>query len=329
MSLIRSAIFRAALISSCLGLSVTAHAGNAPKVVASIKPIHSIAAAIMKGVGTPELLVDGAASPHTYSLRPSQARSLSQADLVIYVSHDLEHFLVKSLGSLSGKAHILELADAKGIKTMPMREGGAWEPHMHEGEHADDDHDHHDHEGADDEDHHHDHGDNDPHIWLDPANGEAIAHNIADELSTIDPAHTDTYQKNLTDFVGNLDRLEQDLDQKISPVREKPYIVFHDAYHYLERGFGLHAAGSITVSPDRTPGAKRLHEIEEKIRSTGAACVFAEPQFRPAIVNSIVADTGARTGTLDPLGADIPAGPDAYGEILTRNIDALYTCLKG
>ena len=353
-------ILLAAPILVTAPLTAAAHGYDAPKVVTSIKPIHSIASAIMKDVGKPVLLIDGASSPHTYSLRPSEARALTDADLVIYVSHALEGFLEKPLESLSGHSHQLELITADGLKVLDMREGGAWEAHSHDHgahEHAEDhdhdhDHDHehdedHDHEHAEehaDHDHDHDHEEHadaghdddhdhhhhegfDPHIWMDPANGAAIARTITDELVEIDPEHAENYQANLQTLLASLTELSNDLRAKVAPIHDKPYIVFHDAYHYLETGFGLNAVGSITVSPDQKPGAKRLHEIEDKIRDTGAVCIFAEPQFRPAIVEAVVSDTGIRTGTLDPLGSDIAAGPNAYQEILEQNVDALVDCL--
>ncbi|AUG52263.1 zinc ABC transporter substrate-binding protein ZnuA [Thalassospira marina] len=336
MSKSRMLLAGAFVAAAQFALPAAAWAADAPKVVASIKPIHSIAAAIMQGVGEPELLVKGAASPHTYSLRPSEAKALQNADLVIYVSPELEGFLEKPLTSLSTNAKVMELAEATGVKTLEMREGGAFEPHHHgdDDDHDDGDHDEdHDHDHADadhDHDHeHHHHDEGDPHIWLSPENGKAIATDIADQLAEIDPDHADFYRANLKSLLGKIDATKDDLASRVSTVKDKPFIVFHDAYQYLEHSFGLQAVGSITISPDRKPGAKRLHDIESKITSSGAACVFAEPQFKPAIVQSIVADTGARTGTLDPLGANIDAGPNAYLDILSQNIDSLASCLKG
>jgi zinc transport system substrate-binding protein len=361
-------ILLAAPILVAAPLTAVAHGDDAPKVVTSIKPIHGIASAIMKDIGEPVLLIDGASSPHTYSLRPSEARALSDADLVIYVSHALEGFLEKPLESLSGHSHQLELVSLPQLSLREMREGGTWEAHMHDhghdhedaahDEHHDheDDHDHdhdheaeHDHAAHDDHDHehaaeheehddhdhdheheaadHHDHDGVDPHIWMDPANGATIAIAIADELAEIDPEHAEDYRANLQTLLASLTNLGNDLRAKVAPIQDKPYVVFHDAYQYLETGLGLNAVGSITVSPDQKPGAKRLHEIEDKIHDTGAVCIFAEPQFRPAIVEAVVSDTGIRTGTLDPLGSDIAAGPTAYQEILAQNVDALVDCL--
>ncbi|PKR57204.1 zinc ABC transporter substrate-binding protein [Thalassospira lohafexi] len=359
-----STLRRLLLASPLLVAPFAAQAADAPSVVATLKPIHGITSALMDGVGEPTLLIDGAASPHAYSLRPSEARALQNADLVIYVSHSLESFLEKPLATLSVNSHQLELIDAPGLTLRDMREGGSWEAHSHDHgahedheEHGESDHDHdhevdhehdhdahdheadHEHEHADGHDHDHDadehhhdeheheHGGINPHIWLDPVNGAAIATAIADELIEIDAAHAENYRENLKKLLASLTVLGNDLGDKLAPVRSTPYVVFHDAYQYLEAGFGLNGVGSVTVSPEQKPGAKRLHEIEEKIRDTGAVCVFAEPQFRPAIVKAIVADTGARIGTLDPLGANIPKGPDAYQAILAQNVDALVDCL--
>ncbi|MCC9625948.1 zinc ABC transporter substrate-binding protein [Thalassospira sp. MA62] len=358
-------LFKAALVSATMiaapVLPAFAQSDEAPAVVTSIKPIYGLASALMAGVGEPDLLIKGASSPHTYSLRPSEASTLQEADLIIYVSHTLEGFLEKPLESVAGNADKLELITVDDLILHRMREGGNWEAHdhsheghdhhhdhddeddhdhEHEHEHAEHDHDHeheheHEHEHAEhdhehehgDEAHHHGHDEFNPHIWMDPENGAHMATAIAHELAEIDPDHADIYNKNLKNLLASIDTLGDDLNQKLAPVKSEPFVVFHDAYQYLEAGFGLNGVGSITVSPDQAPGAKRLHEIEDKIRDTGAKCVFAEPQFRPAIVKAIVADTGARIGTLDPLGADIPAGPDAYQQIITQNVDALVDCL--
>jgi zinc transport system substrate-binding protein len=340
-------IFLAAPLLVAAPLAVTAHGNDAPKVVASIKPIHGIASAIMKDIGEPVLLIDGASSPHTYSLRPSEARALNDADLVIYVSHTLEGFLEKPLESLSDQSHQLELVSLSQLSLRNMREGGAWETHLHdhaadaheEHDHPDDhakhgDQDGHGHDHNDDYDHdhydkahHHAHDGVDPHIWMDPDNGATIAVAIANELAEIDPEHADDYRANLQTLLASLTNLGNDLRTKVAPIQDKPYVVFHDAYQYLETSLGLNAVGSITVSPDQKPGAKRLHEIEDKIQDIGAVCIFAEPQFRPAIVEAVVSDTGIRAGTLDPLGSDIAAGPHAYQEILSQNVDALVACL--
>lgn len=294
----------------------------------------------MKDVAAPELLLKGATSPHDYSLRPSDARLVSNADIVIWVGPALERFLEHPIGSLAGSARVVTLIDEAGLALLPTRAGGAWERHVHgdhdHAEHAHEDHGHEDH-GHEDGDHdHHGHADAadddhsavDPHVWLSPENARRIVETVAAVLAEQDPDHRDAYLRNAARMKARLDNLQRELGKELAPVRNVPYIVFHDAYPYFEDSFGLNAVGSLTLSPERRPGARRIMEIREKIRQSGAACVFQEPQFEPGIVQTIVEGTGARTGVLDPIGADISAGEDAYFTLMRRLSASLVDCLS-
>ena len=365
-------------------------AAEAPKVVTSIAPVHSLVAGVMEGVGEPGLLVRGGGSPHSYSLRPSDARALEQADVVFWIGEDLETFLSRPLNALAGDAEVVELAKVPGIRLLDSREGGAWEGHDHSAhaeakhghddhahddhakadahddhahddhahddhahddhahdDHAHDDHAHDDHAKADaHDDHDHDkhahaehehddhaheghaHGHKDLHIWLDPQNAKRIVEAAVAELSEQDPAHAARYKSNGEAVLARLDALDKELASTMESIRELPFIVFHDAYHYFEDRYDLNAAGSITVSPERKPSAKRLSEIREKVADAGAVCVFSEPQFEPALVETVVEGTPARTGVLDPLGAEIEPGPDAYETLLRNLASSLQDCLR-
>lgn len=286
-----------------------------PRVVASIKPIHALVAGVMQGVGAPQLLIPGGASPHDYSLRPSDARAIAEAGVVFWVGPDLEGFLVKPLDNAKGKVRSAALLDAPEVTVLPLRQGGAWETHDHG--HA-----------ADDHDHAHDRQANrDPHLWLDPVNAAAMVQRIAVVLSEIDPAHRADYERNGAALIERLDRLNQQLAVELAPIETRPYIVFHDAYQYLERRYGLDAVGSIVLHPEQRPSAQRVVEIQDRIRSLGVRCVFSEPQFQPALVATVIGDSGARQGVLDPLGAELPAGPDAYFLLLSALSDSLRNCL--
>jgi zinc transport system substrate-binding protein len=336
-----------------------------PQVVVSIKPIHSLVASIMKGVGEPSLVVEGAASPHTYTLKPSNARALEHADLVFWVGHGLEAFLEKPLEALAGKAKVVELEDAPGLTKLPFREGGAFEAHDH-GEHADGDHaegEHHEHEAADAEaheeeghDHHaeeghdhaaageeqheheheheegheheHEHGGTDMHVWLDPANAKAMASVIAASLIEVDPANKATYEANAAALDAEIDALDKDIAAQLAPVADKPFVVFHDAYQYFEKRYKVRVAGSVTVSPETMPGAERLSQIHAKIAELGAACVFAEPQFEPKLINVVTEGTRAKSGTLDPEGGALAEGPELYGQLMRNLSTSIVDCLS-
>lgn len=305
----------------------TAALAEVPRVVASVKPIHALVAQVMGDLGTPDLIVDGAASPHTYSLKPSDAAALQQADLVFWTGHGLELFLEDSIGTLAPNATVVELSDAPGIELLPPRESGTFEPHDHgeEGEHAEEGHDH-AHEG---EDHAHEHeGERDMHFFLDPANAKAMVAVIAENLVAADPEHAATYEANAASATADLDALIAETEAKLAPVQDRPFVVFHDAYQYFEHRFGLNVAGSITISPELSPGADRINAIRDKLKTLDAACVFAEPNFDPRVVDVLIEGTGAKSAVLDPEGATLDAGPGLYRQLIGNIADNLVSCLQ-
>lgn len=336
-----SSFVRLTGIATALGLAwlpVSAFAGG--DVVTTIKPVHSLVAGVMKGVGEPHLIVKGAASPHKYALRPSDAQALESAKLIFWVGDGLETFLEGALKSLGKKAKIVALSKAHGVTRLSFREDGPWEGHDHGDEkqaehkhdhdkHAHEKHGHDEHAKKASHDDHKDHGhaDTDMHLWLDPANAKAMVHEIVEALSAADPANASRYESNGEALEKRLASLIQDTAKRLKPVKERPFVVFHDAFQYFEKRFGLNAVGSITVSPEVIPGARRVGEIKKKIGKLGAVCVFSEPQFEPKLVGVVTEGTKAKTGTLDPLGADLPNGPDLYFKLIERNAKMLADCL--
>ena len=323
-----------ALALSAIGAAL-ASAQTKPDVVVTIAPIHSLVASVMGDVATPALLMPGGSSPHAFALKPSQARSLRQADIIVRVGPGLETFLERPLAALGGDATIVTLDDVDGVRLIDMREGGAWEAHEHgdhhDHDHAEKDHGDHQHEDHDETKHGDGHGDghgaHNPHIWLDPRNAIVIAQHIAGVLGKADPANADKYQANAEQLRTQLQQLDRDLAAQTASIRKKPYVVFHDAYAYFEDRYQLSPAGAITVSPDRTPGAKRLGDIRGKITGAKAACVFSEPQFEPKLVATVIDGTPARSAVLDPLGAALTPGPELYGALMRELSRSLVACL--
>lgn len=314
----------ALLPCALLALAPAAAAQDAPRVVATIPPIHALTAAVQEGRGEPALLVRGNASPHGYQLRPSDARSLKEADLVVWVGPALETFLERPLASLGDKPMVLTLMEADGVELLEAREGGAWDPehgHAEAGAHHRGEEEH-----AAEE---HDHGAHDPHIWLSPANARAIVAAVAASLSAVDPAGAALYRANAERAQTDLAQLDAELRAAFAPVRGKPFVVFHDAYRYLEEAYGLGAVGSITVSPDRPPSARRMTELAEVVRESGAVCVFGEVQTRSPLAASLAEDLGLRLGELDPIGGDGEGtGYAAYAAMMRRNAAAIVECLS-
>jgi zinc transport system substrate-binding protein len=313
----------ATAVSFCwIFLPIAGAAAEAPRVVVSIKPVHSLVAGVMDGVGSPELLIHGGGSPHTYSLRPSDAQALQEADVVFWIGEELEGFLARPLQTLPRAAAVVALHEADGVRLLAGREGGAWEAHAHHDSDNAHEHDHeHEHE------HQHTHEGADMHVWLDPVNAQAMVAAIAKELSAIDPENEERYTSNATFLHQRLGELDTTLQDQLEPVQNDPYIVFHDAYQYFEDRYDLNAVGSITITPEQQPGARRLYEIRARIVETGSACVFSEPQFEPVLVETVIEGTGARSGVLDPLGAELEAGPDAYFDLMDQLAGSLRNCL--
>lgn len=305
---------------AAFGLVLVGGAARADElnVVATIKPIHSIAASVMAGVGEPRLLIDGTASPHTFTLKPSDAKALSAARVVFRVSDGLEPFMIKVARSLPKSAKVVTLEKVPGLTLLEIRSGGTFD---------DDDHTH---GKSGKHSHSHDHDKNaiDGHLYLDPANAILIATHMAEVLSKADPASAERLKANAEAFGRDMRALMAELEARTKPLADRPFIVFHDAYQYFERRFGLEAAGSVTVSPDIAPSARRLSALRRKISALKAVCVFSEPQFEPRLVATITEKTNARRGVLDPLGVAIPAGVAHYPTLL-RNLAAdLEACLK-
>lgn len=291
----------------------------APRVVATIKPIHSIAANVMAGIGEPELLLDAAVSEHTAQLTPSQMEAMQNADLIMVVGDNLEAFLHKALENPDlAQKKLFESVELPGIRSLPARSGGLWEPHDDESAPADEA-----------PGHDHEHGGNDPHIWMDPENAKVIAKELARTLAGLDHENAARYEANAAKFSAGLDQLSQDIETAVSPVRARRYVVFHDAYQYFENRFGMNPAGSITVNPEVAPGARRIKEIHDRIAGTDAVCVFAEPQFESKYVATVIEGTRARAAALDGLGAGEPKGPQAYAGMMHRFVTALTSCLRG
>ena len=307
------------LIFSILSILTFFTPANAEiKVVASIKPIHSLASYLMDGIAKPDLIVDGYASPHGFAMKPSHAKMLQNADLIFWVGEDLENFLEKPLKSIAKKAEKIELIEIKGLQVLKFRERNIFDEHDHDdhGKKEDDhdDHGHDDHDG-------HAHGEFDPHIWLDPINAKAMLNEMAEHLIENDPKNEAKYKSNLAKALQEIDKLTIDVMTDLSSSVSS--IVFHDAYQYFEERFNVKVLGAFTVNTDVMPGAEQLAEIREIIEHDKVACVFSEPQFNPDIINAVAKDMKIKTGVLDPLGATLDPGKDLYFDLI-RNMSASF-----
>jgi zinc transport system substrate-binding protein len=283
-------------------LILSTGADAAPVVLATIKPVHSLVAAVMAGVGEPELLIQGAQSEHSYALKPSDAEKIGRAAVIFEIGPDLETYLTRPLATLA-HGRVVALEYEQGVLKLAARKGGLWDD---------------------------DRGDDsltDPHLWLAPANAMAMTEAIVQALSKADPDHAALYAANGRKQFLVLMALDRYLRASLAPLKDRPYLVFHDAYQYFERAYGLASAGAVTVAPDRPVGPRRVSALRDAIRTRGIVCVFREPQFAPALAQTLVEDSRARIGVLDPLGAELKPGPLLYPTLLKNLAASLRDCL--
>jgi len=313
------------------------------RVVASIKPIHSLASYLMDGVGKPSLIVDGYASPHGFALKPSHAKMLQEADIIFYVGEGIENFLEKPLKSIAKNAEKIELMEIKGLTKLKFRERNIFDGHDDHGHdddghkedgHKEDGHDDHGHDddghkedghddhGHDDDGHEgHAHGEYDPHIWLDPENAKVILNEMVEHLIENDEKNASIYKNNLNKALKDVDKLLKTVKSELK--KDFKSIVFHDAYQYFEERFNVNVLGAFTVNTDVMPGAEQLSEIREIIEHDKVSCIFSEPQFNPDIINAVAKDMKVKTGVLDPLGATLDPGKNLYFDLI-RNMSKSF-----
>ena len=294
----------------------------APNVATDITPVHSLVSQVMAGVGTPDLLIQSGASPHNYSLSPSEAEALQEADLVFWIGEGLTPWLERSLDNLSPSSTKIELLEAQGTTTYAFREGATFG--AHEDEDEDDGHE----DEAHEDEHHHDHSGVDPHAWLDPANGKVWLDVIASALAEKDPENASQYLENAAISKAKIDTATLSIENTIAQLQDKQFIVFHDAYQYFEKRFGIMAAGSISISDASKPSPGRIAEIRQLVEDLSVSCVFTEPQYNPGIVNAVFGDTGVNTsGVIDPLGSGLVTGTNLYSNLLIEIAKGLQSCL--
>ncbi|GMQ45709.1 zinc ABC transporter substrate-binding protein ZnuA [Vibrio sp. 10N] len=281
--------------------SLLSFQAQALQVLNSIKPFEMIShELIIEGQSTSSIL-NANASPHDYALKPSDVKKIRGSDVVVWFGDDLESFLAKSV---EGNPNSLAIQDIEGLA---LREfGGDGDDHGHEG---------------------HDHGSYDPHVWLGPEQSRQVARTISAKLQTIDPDNQAAYQDKLKTFEAKLDQTINEVQTMLGPIKSQGYYVFHDAYGYYEEFFALNNLGHFTVSPERKPGAKTLISIKTTLREQQVKCVFAEPQFTPAVVNSVTRGTGTKVGQLDPLGSDIVVEDGSYFTFIKSMAYSFNDCL--
>ena len=281
---------------------------NEKKIITTIKPIHSILLNIVDS--DVELLLNNNSSPHDFKLKPSDMKKITDSDVLIYIDESIESFIERPLNTLGEDTKTIKILGNADLSLLPIREGGVWEEEDY-GDH-----------------HEHNHGAYDAHIWLGTKNVIKLTKFFVKELSKISPDKKNIYKSNAKEFIKKVSKTNKDLSAKLDSINNEPYIVFHDAYQYFEADYSLNSVGSISLNPDISPTPKRIQEIKTKIEKDNVVCLFREPQFPSRIVQTVIQETNAKEGELDPLGFDLTPGKNLYFELVTNLSKNLHECLS-
>ncbi len=288
-----------------------------PNVVTDIAPVHALVSQVMGDLGQPDLLVGQGYLPHDYQLRPSQARALEQADLVFWVGPALTPWLEQALGALDPTAGQVMLSQAEGSHQRLMRPGGAFDSTgagaqtgTQAGAKA----------GAEAE--------QDPHMWLDPANAEVWLGVIAEELALADPENAASYRANAAAARAEIAQVTAQVKIRLKPLRQVPYLVYHDAFQHFEKAFGMNAVGAISGGDAAEPGLRRMVQMRDLARARNVRCLFTEPQIDAARLSEVFGGLDITLAALDPLGADLEPGPGLYPALILQIAEGMANCLS-
>ena len=272
----------------------SAAGAEVPKVVTDFGPVQSLVLQVMGDLGTPVVLLPKGGDPHDFQMKPSQATALAGADLLFWDGPDLMPALASAVAAQDGH-----------LKSIPLLHQGGGRLRQFEG------------------------GGVDPHAWLDPTNGVAWLGTIAAELAALDPDNAATYAANAASAQSALRDLDADLAARLAPVKDKPFVVFHDAIGYFADHYGLTVAGAIELGDASTPGAAQLVSIRDLLARSGAVCVFPETGRDPAYIATVSEGSTVRIGAgQDVEGLNLDQGPGQYAALLTGLAETLTECLS-
>ena len=279
---------------------ISSAANGALSVVVTIKPLHSLVTGVMEGVAEPYLLLKGDQSAHHLTLKPSQAKEIHNADLLVWVGPAFETFLSRTVQSKALSS--LALMSAENIALLPTR-----------------DITHQDEAGPD-------HGEVDGHIWLNPKNAVGIVQAVVDRLVDIDDKNGHLYRENGQRLEERLVALDAMLEQRLKRVQGIPYLTYHDALQYFEQRYGLTGYAVTTLSELRS-GVKGVIRVRRLISEKKISCLFREPQFRPKLLDVLMEELSVRDGVIDPLGAEVSLGSNGYFVLMEHLAQAFEQCL--
>ena len=284
------------------GVAVASEAADPPVVLATTRPLHSIAAYVTDGVSEARLLIDGSLSPHVFQLKPSHVRAVRDADIILWAGEGVERFIPSMLKNFAADTSAIELAALPEVVTYHSRGSG--------------------------DDHTHNHESIDFHLWTHPANAELLAFALADQLAMLDAANQQTYRANAAAFAAELNDAVKDVEKILAVAQGKNYLIYHDSLQYFEKAFGLGEAIIVTAQPQVQAGAKRIRKLQAEVEVNNVACILAELQFRSPAIDVLASDLQVQTVRIDPLASTIDSGPSLYINWMRETASSIAGCYQ-
>lgn len=295
-----TAVAAAALCLPLAACGADAKDDGRAQLVASFYPAQFLA----DRIGGDDVSVTTLTSPgteaHDLELTAKQVVKVNEADVVVYLS-DFQ----------SAVDHALEGADRDGATTVDLAEG------VEEVESEEAEEDDHGHEG-------HHHGDEDPHVWLDPANMVTAAGHVRDALIAAEPDHRSAFEANADELIAELESLDADFTSGLAQCERRDFVTSHAAFGHLAHAYDLHQLPISGVDPQSEPSTAALATITDLVKRDGITTVFTERLASSALAETVARETGAATAVLDPIeGLSDETADEDYVSLMRQNLAAL------
>ena len=297
-------MIRCLLVGLIFFISISAvSAQPATNVVVSIRPIHSIVSALMEGVSEPRLLLDSNDSAHTFHLKPSQLKLLSNVDLLITIGDSFESGLTKVIRNID-QNYRLNLSEIKELQIYDFRD-------HNEIEH--DEHDEHD---------------KDLHLWLDVGNVQIIAEKIKQKLIEINPSNKEKYNTNYLELKSKLNQLEEKIQFQLEPIKSTPFAIYADILQYFEKNFDLNKPVIIAPYHGARLSINRVIKAKNKMKNQKTRCLIYGSENTSKQINVLTEGLDIKAHSVDILGVKLEPGSEQYFDLMKEISNQLASCLE-
>ncbi len=272
-----------------------ARAADDITVVVSIKPVHALMTGLMKGVATPELLIDGSQTPYDFTLNQAQRDRLTASNLFIWVGKELEQSLQQTVSELPDSVEIIELLAIEDMKILPSRQNP---------------------------------DERDPFFWMDDRNMIILLEYLTRKLVQKDPARSHIYSRNRREMLKPLTRIDREYEYGYRGLKAGLAVMYFDTLRYFEQAYALKTLGQVTGTPHDIEQAINLFNVRNRITNREAICLLIDKSMPPRNLELLTKGQTINIGELDVMGLQFDAGSDLYIKLMEYNTDIIKQCLN-